>query len=242
MIKYIICNLKANKLKEEIISYEEDLKNLPLYYDVEIVICPSAPFLYLFDKENYSLGAQDISEFEEGAYTGEITGRQLNSMNVKYALIGHSERRSIIKESQKTITNKIKKAYHNHIKPIYFIGETKQQKDSKITELVLLEQLIQVIDEVPDYKREKMIIVYEPIWAIGTGITPTMDEISTSIRYIKVILKTHYNLEIPVLYGGSVNTENIKEISTIEELDGLVLGESCKDYHDLYKIIKMIKS
>ncbi len=241
MIKYIICNLKANKLKEEMMKYERDLKTLPLYDNLEIVICPSAPFLYLFNKENYSLGAQDISEYEEGAYTGEITGKQLHSMNTKYALIGHSERREIIKESEATITSKIKRAYHNHIRPIYFIGETKNEQENNSTELVLSNQLIRVIDEVPDYKREKMIIVYEPIWAIGTGISPTTEVISRNIKQIKNILKIKYNLEIPVLYGGSVNTVNIEDISNIGVLDGIVLGESCKDYDDLLKIIKIVK-
>lgn len=241
MIKYIICNLKANKLKAEMIKYEADLKSLPLYDNLEIVICPSSPFLYLFNKENYSLGAQDISEYEEGAYTGEITGKQLHSMNTKYALIGHSERREIIKESEETISSKIKRAYHNHIRPIYFIGETKLEEENNSTESVLFNQLIKVIDEVPDYKREKMIVVYEPIWAIGTGISPTIEVITRNIQYIKNILKNNYDLEIPVLYGGSVNTDNIESISNIEVLDGIVLGESCKDYNDLIKIIKIVK-
>lgn len=242
MIKYIICNLKANKLKEEMITYEEELKTLPFYEDLEIVICPSFPYLYLFNNEKYKLGSQDISEFDEGAYTGETTGTQLHSMNVEYALIGHSERRSIIKETHQTLINKIKKAYHNHIKPIYFIGETKEQKEKNNTEIVLLNELITIIDEVPDYKREKMIIVYEPIWAIGTGITPTLEEISTSISYIKIILKTSYNLEIPVLYGGSINIDNIKDIMTIPELDGLVIGNVSKDYNELLNLIKIIKN
>lgn len=241
MIKYIICNLKANKSKAEMTEYEKELKNLPSYDDIEIVICPSAPFLFLFNDARYSLGAQDISEFESGAYTGEITGGQLSSMNTKYALIGHSERRSIIKETQQTITNKIKRAYHHHIRPVYFIGETKEQRESHNTQIILLDELIEVIDQVPDYKRSKMIVVYEPIWAIGTGETPSIEEISSNVKYIKIILKTHYNIEIPVLYGGSISKENIKEISSITDLDGLVMGESAKDCHDLFDIINLIK-
>lgn len=224
------------------IEYEVELKQLPLYNDLEIVICPSSPFLYLFEKENYSLGSQDISEFEQGAYTGEITGNQLESMNVKYTLIGHSERRSIIKETQSTITSKIKRAYHSHIKPIYFIGETKIEKDSQKTELVLIDQLTKVIDEVPAYKREKMLVVYEPIWAIGTGETPTTEAIEKIISYIKIVLKTNYNLKIPVLYGGSVTHENIEELSKIEELDGIVIGSSSKSYRELQQIIKIVKN
>lgn len=241
MIKYIICNLKANKSKQEMIKYEEDLKSLPNSNDLEIVICPSAPYLYLFDKENYKLGAQDISEFDEGSYTGEITGSQLNSMNVKYALIGHSERRRVIKEKQHTITNKIKKAYHNHIKPIYFIGENKEEREQKETKTVLLDQILKAIDDLPDYKRPKIIVVYEPTWAIGTGKLPSKEEIENSIEYIKEILKTKYEINIPVLYGGSINTDNIEEITQIKSLDGIVLGESCKDYNDLNNIIKIVK-
>lgn len=238
----LVCNLKANKNKEELIEYERDLLQIPYDDKVELIVCPSTPFLYLFQSDTYKLGSQDISKYDNGAHTGENTAEQLASLNVKYALIGHSERRKLFKEEEQTIISKIKKAYHSHIKPIYFIGESIDQKKYGLTETTLKKQLSHIIDEIPDYKREKMIIVYEPIWAIGSGETPTIEEIRQSIKVIKDIILEKYSLILPILYGGSVNENNIKELLTIEELNGYVLGESSKNVQtilDIYnKIVK----
>lgn len=237
---YLVCNLKANKTKEELMDYERDLLQIPLKSNIELIICPSTPFLYIFQNDSYKLGSQDISRYESGPHTGENTGEQLASLNVEYALVGHSERRKLFKEEEKTIIEKIKKAYHSHIKPIYFIGETTDEKKYKVTYSVLEHQITHILDEVPDYKREKIIIVYEPIWAIGTGITPTIEEIADRIDSIKNILLDKYKIRIPVLYGGSINKENIKEIKNIPNIDGYVLGESAKEIKDLLEIYNKI--
>lgn len=237
---YLVCNLKANKTKEELMDYERDLLQIPLKSNIELIICPSTPFLYIFQNDSYKLGSQDISRYESGPHTGENTGEQLASLNVEYALVGHSERRKLFKEEEKTIIEKIKKAYHSHIKPIYFIGETTDEKKYKVTYSVLEHQITHILDEVPDYKREKIIIVYEPIWAIGTGITPTIEEIADRIDSIKNILLDKYKIRIPVLYGGSINKENINEIKNIPNIDGYVLGESAKEIKDLLEIYNKI--
>lgn len=221
-------------------DYERDLLQIPLKSNIELIICPSTPFLYIFQNDSYKLGSQDISRYESGPHTGENTGEQLASLNVEYALVGHSERRKLFKEEEKTIIEKIKKAYHSHIKPIYFIGETTDEKKYKVTYSVLEHQITHILDEVPDYKREKIIIVYEPIWAIGTGITPTIEEIADRIDSIKNILLDKYKIRIPVLYGGSINKENINEIKNIPNIDGYVLGESAKEIKDLLEIYNKI--
>lgn len=221
-------------------DYERDLLQIPLKSNIELIICPSTPFLYIFQNDSYKLGSQDISRYESGPHTGENTGEQLASLNVEYALVGHSERRKLFKEEEKTIIEKIKKAYHSHIKHIYFIGETTDEKKYKVTYSVLEHQITHILDEVPDYKREKIIIVYEPIWAIGTGITPTIEEIADRIDSIKNILLDKYKIRIPVLYGGSINKENINEIKNIPNIDGYVLGESAKEIKDLLEIYNKI--
>ena len=238
-MKYLVCNLKANKTKDELKSYEKEISKILTIPTIELIICPSLPFLYLFQSPNYSLGSQDVSMFEEGSYTGETTANQLQSINVKYALVGHSERRKLLLENNKMIISKIKKSYHSHIKPIYFIGET--EKDKLKINKRLKKQLLTIIDEVPDYKRTKMIIVYEPRWAIGTGIIPSNEEITIRIKEIKSIIKEKYNLELPVLYGGSVNEDNIDELVKIDELDGFVLGESSKEYSEVEYIYQKIQ-
>lgn len=238
--KYLVCNLKANQTKEEATKYENELAQISFKDNIELIVCPSTPFLYLFQNDNYKLGSQDISRYDNGPHTGENTAEQLSSLNVKYALIGHSDRRKLFKEEEKTIIEKIKKAYHSKIKPIYFIGETFDEKKYELTTTVLKKQISHIIDEVPDYKREKVIIVYEPIWAIGTGTTHSKEEISNSIQIIKEILLEKYNLDNPVLYGGSVNKENINDLLEIPDLDGYVLGESSKNINDLIKIYNKI--
>lgn len=238
-MKYLVCNLKANKTKDELKSYEKEISKILTIPTIELIICPSLPFLYLFQSPNYSLGSQDVSMFEEGSYTGETTANQLQSINVKYALVGHSERRKLLLENNKMIISKIKKSYHSHIKPIYFIGET--EKDKLKINKRLKKQLLTIIDEVPDYKRTKMIIVYEPRWAIGTGIIPSNEEITIRIKEIKSIIKEKYNLELPVLYGGSVNEDNIDELVKIDELDGFVLGESSKKSSEVEYIYQKIQ-
>lgn len=238
-MKYLVCNLKANKTKDELKSYEKEISKILTIPTIELIICPSLPFLYLFQSPNYSLGSQDVSMFEEGSYTGETTANQLQSINVKYALVGHSERRKLLLENNKMIISKIKKSYHSHIKPIYFIGET--EKDKLKINKRLKKQLLTIIDEIPDYKRTKMIIVYEPRWAIGTGIIPSNEEITIRIKEIKSIIKEKYNLELPVLYGGSVNEDNIDELVKIDELDGFVLGESSKESSEVEYIYQKIQ-
>jgi len=239
-MKYLVCNLKANKTKAEMEEYEKGLKDFQLKEDIKLIICPSFIYLYMFQNEKYDLGSQDVSEYLEGAHTGEITASQLESMNVKYALVGHSERRQKFKEEESTIINKIKKSYHSHVKPIYFVGETKIEKDKNQTKGVLKKQLRNIIDEVPDYKREKLIIVYEPVWAIGSGTIPTNEEIEKRTKYIKDFLKTMYKLNLPVLYGGSVNPSNIDTLNDLTTIDGFVIGESSHDIKELKTIYNKI--
>lgn len=239
-MKYLICNLKANKLINELKEYEENIKEINENPEIEFIICPSTPFLYLFQSNKYKLGVQNVSKYNQGPYTGETTAMQLASLNVKYALIGHSERRQLFNEDEKTIIEKIKKSYHNGIRPIYFIGEKDTQKNKIEINKELEKQISHIINEIPDYKREKMIIVYEPVWAIGSGICPTNEEITNKIHFIKKLVKDYYDLNLPVLYGGSVNENNIEELAKIESLDGFVLGESAKEYNTVMKIYKKI--
>lgn len=241
-MKYLVCNLKANKIYEELIEYEKELKKLNINNEIELIVCPSTLFLYMFKNDTYKLGTQDISMYNMGPHTGENTAEQLSSLGVKYALIGHSERRKLFKEEENIIIEKIKKAYHNHIKPIYFIGETEEEKNNNKTELALEKQIINILNEVPDYKREKMIIVYEPIWAIGSGVLPKNKDIIERINWIKETIRRNYGLNLPVLYGGSVDKKNIEELCDIEILDGFVIGESSKNITELTEIYKTIKN
>ena len=236
MNKYLVCNLKSSKTKDEMLDYANQISFIKKDPSVELIICPSSIYLYLFKKDNYTLGAQDVSSHDGDNHTGEITASQLNSMNVKYVLLGHSEMREIFKDTEEIISSKIKKSYHSHIHPIYFVGETEEEKNSNMDKNVIYKQLTNIIDIVPDYKREKMLLVYEPVWAIGTGKQPSVSIIKDRVNYIKRLMHNRYGIDIPVLYGGSVNKDNVKQLVKVSKIDGLILGESAKDPQEVKEI------
>ena len=240
-MKYLICNLKSNKTLNEIVVYEEKLRDI--ICTPKLIICPSFPYLACFKSKSYILGAQDISEFGVGPYTGEVNGAGLHSMNVKYVIVGHSERRSYLKENETTIKNKIHESLSNGMEVIYCIGETKEEYDRKKTYVVLERQIGRILNDFTREDIKNIIIAYEPIWAISDGITPapipTEKEITEVISFIKKIMKEYYELDSDVLYGGSANDKNIEELKKIKCVDGLLIGGASLDAE---KIISMIKS
>ena len=212
----IILNNKSNLSKEEFINYQNKLKNIKSSY--EIVLCPTYLNINLFNIDNISLGSQNVSSFNDGAYTGEVSARSLKESNVGYSLVGHSERRKNQKEKNKEINEKIKRLLENNIIPILCVGETKEERDNQKVEEVIKKQIIEAIEGIIPSSIEKIIIAYEPIWSIGTGIIPSLDDIIKVNNYIEEILP--YN---KIVYGGSVNEENIENLKS-EKIDGYLLG------------------
>ena len=212
----IILNNKSNLSKEEFINYQNKLKNIKSSY--EIVLCPTYLNINLFNIDNISLGSQNVSSFNDGAYTGEVSARSLKESNVGYSLVGHSERRKNQKETNKEINEKIKRLLENNIIPILCVGETKEERDNQKVEEVIKKQIIEAIEGIIPSSIEKIIIAYEPIWSIGTGIIPSLDDIIKVNNFIEEILP--YN---KIVYGGSVNEENIENLKS-EKIDGYLLG------------------
>ena len=155
---------------------------------------------------------------KDGAYTGEVSAKQLRSYNVEYCLVGHSERRKYQNETDNEIYEKIIMLLQEHITPILCIGETKEERDNNKVEEVLDKQLNKLLNINDEYK-EQIIIAYEPVWSIGTGIIPTNKEIEDTILYIKKKLPNN-----KILYGGSANEENIDTLKQISIIDGYLLG------------------
>ena len=211
-MKYLVCNFKNKLVKDDIVKYSNRLSEISAK-KVKLVVVPSLPFLAFFDKNGYSIGSQDISSFMDKTITGEVTGEQLKSLGVEYVIVGHSERREYRHEINIDFINKINNAIYNDIKVIYCIGETLKEKEDGNTYMVLEKQISEVLNNV---EIKNIIIAYEPVWAVGTGVKPKNKELKENIEFIKDIIEEKYDTKLEVLYGGSINTSNIGELNTIK--------------------------
>ena len=201
---------------------EDLLKAFDIKTKNTVILCP--PYIYLKKGENYILGAQNCFYENEGAYTGEISPKMLKDLGCKYVIIGHSERRNILNETDLEINKKFKACLLNNLKPVLCIGEKLGEDRKEVLKKQLKEDLKGVKDK-------NIIIAYEPVWAIGTGKTPTSDDILDSFNFIKKIIP-----ESRVLYGGSVNSKNIQEI--IQITDGVLVGGASVNKNEFLKMIK----
>ena len=235
MSKLIVANLKMNLNYEEAKQYKEALK---LNYKEDLVVCPSYIYLDLMKSDNYSLGSQNGYYIDHGAYTGEISYMQLNSIGVEYSIIGHSERRHIFEESDDLVAKKLDNCIKHNITPIVCVGETIEEKNSGRTFEAVGRQLR---NSLSDIKLDNIIIAYEPVWAIGSNQIPSKTEIEEIHIYIKKILKDIYNIDGKVLYGGSVNLQNAKDIISINGVDGLLIGTASLNPSNLIDIIASTK-
>lgn len=235
-MKYLVCNIKNKMNKDETIKYEAALEGVDVDKN-KLVIIPSFPFISFYHGNNYEIGSQDISSFTDTTITGEVTAEQLKSLNVSYVLIGHSERRQYKQEINIDFINKINHAQDKDLKIIYCIGETLEEKENGDTYIVLEKQISEVLNNV---EIKDIIIAYEPIWAIGTGKIPKISEIQDTIEFIKDIVEEKYDCEIKVLYGGSVNVDNIELINNIKSVDGFLVGSASLNITNVEQMITLI--
>lgn len=238
MSPLIILNWKMNLLFEQalpLVKQIYSLKNL-----AHIIIAPPAPYLSYLAQQlpeiNYA--TQDISIYnEQGAYTGEYSAQIIHSCGIDYTIIGHSERRGLFSETDEIVRTKFNNAIKYNITPILCIGETIQSKQNNQTTDYLTQQL-QVI---PSNYQGQIIIAYEPLWSIGSGLIPTIAELSEIIQF----LKSHKNLSsvannVRIVYGGSVNSSNAKEILKIRGIDGLMIGSAALKFQEIKLILENI--
>ena len=233
--KILVGNMKMNLTIDEVITYINRMKEYKGF-----IICPSSIYIPYFINSGFEVGTQNISEYGQGSYTGEISVTQANSMGIKYTLIGHSERRAYFKETDEIVNMKVRKAISNNIISILCIGETKEQKDNGITKEVIKEQIYKDLDNIEELYYKNIIIAYEPIWAIGTGIIPSLEEISDVVSFIKETINDKYGFTPNVLYGGSTNDKNIEQLNTIDIVDGFLVGGACLVPEKFIKIIETI--
>ena len=225
-MKYIFGNWKENNTLAEVQAYIKDFKKQNLPSDVHYGL--AVPYLYL-QKMNKKLskkceiGVQNVSFSEKGEYTGEISAKMLVDFDCSFCLVGHSERRQKFKETNEEINKKILMCFENGIMPILCVGETKEEKDDGKTKKVLKTQLTKCLQGIPLSKQ--FMVAYEPVWAIGTGVTPTSKEIEENILYVKKVLEENVKkIGVCVLYGGSVNPQNVRELLNSSSVDGALVG------------------
>lgn len=239
-MKYLICNLKSNQTLKEATEYKEKIIKIDTE-GINFVLCPTFTYLSLYQSENIKIGAQNVSEYDNGAYTGEVNAKQLKSCGINYVIVGHSERRKIFKENADAIKNKIKQAVKNGLKVIYCIGESEEQYLRQKTYVTIEKQITEIFGCLTNDCIKNIIIAYEPIWAIGTGKIPQNNEIEEITSFIKKVLSTHYHANMPVIYGGSIDDSNIKKLNKISNVDGFLVGGASLNIEKLKIIIEVTK-
>lgn len=233
--KLIIANWKCNPIKAEDGKKIIDAIKKQIATKNKIVICPPSIFLNKFLDlfgSDFSFGIQNCYYKEKGAYTGEISPKMAQYIGCKYAIIGHSERRSLFKETDEEINLKLIEILNTtKITPVLCIGENREDRQNKMTNKIIKNQLVLALKNIPIDIAKKIVIAYEPIWAIGTGISATEKEISDAKINIGKILCDIYKNEkdvtkIKILYGGSVDKDNINSILWTSNMDGVLVGGS----------------
>lgn len=228
----VVLNNKSNLTKEEFIQYEIELGKLDLL-NHKVVLCAGYLNLPLFKTTSISLGAQTVSAYPEGAYTGEVNANQLKSMNASYVLVGHSERREYNKETNEDNNKKINQLLTHSITPILCIGETKEERENNTYKEVIKTQLKESFANIKSI--ENIIIAYEPVWSIGTGIIPTNEQIEEVFIFLRELLPNN-----TLIYGGSANEENIEILKEISLIEGYLLGGLSLKPQNLQEFLKKI--
>ena len=240
---YIVANWKMNGdniFNRDLLSLIE--RNSIVSDSSHMIVCPPMPYLHQVNNQKSSymmLGAQDISQYDNGAYTGETSGTMLADLNIAYVIIGHSERRELYNEDNSVIKDKFSKAIENNIKPILCIGETIEHRNSGQTFDYIHTQIDAIISNNKLDNLKDLIIAYEPIWAIGTGQTATPEIAEEVHAYIRnILLNTDSNLaaNTPILYGGSVNSENAEKLFRMENINGALIGGASLKADEFSKI------
>ncbi|RJE75824.1 triose-phosphate isomerase [Pseudoalteromonas sp. MSK9-3] len=194
---------------------------------VDVIIFPPAPLLCKAVESGVNVGTQTISEFDSGAFTGEIEAKLAKQLGANYTLVGHSERRAIFGETSEIVAEKFAKAQEEGLIPVLCVGETEKQRELGETEKVVAEQINAVISKLGIAALSNSVLAYEPVWAIGTGKTATPEQAQSVHKFIRDMLSTQSEpvaQALQILYGGSVNDKNSKSLFTQPDIDGGLIG------------------
>ncbi|MBI4535545.1 MAG: triose-phosphate isomerase [Ignavibacteriae bacterium] len=249
--KVIAGNWKMNKDLVETVELINGLKSVVAdpKPGVSVVVCP--PFTSLAVAANllkdsvFKLGAQNMSEHDEGAYTGEVSWKMLKSVGCEYVVLGHSERRQYFSETNELINQKAKKAVANGLIPILCVGETLEEREKGITEQVISAQIRGVLSGLLSSDMERVIMAYEPVWAIGTGRNATPVQAQQVHQHIRKLVAQLYSWSLAeglvIQYGGSVKPDNASDLLAQNDIDGALVGGACLKPDSFAQIIGSVR-
>ena len=237
-------NWKMHKTIAEALEFVNEVKDRVNNDKVEAVIC--APFTLLKDLKqatkgtNIKIGAQNMHFEEKGAFTGEISPLMLKELDMDYVVIGHSERRQYFNETDETVNKKVLKALEVGIDPILCVGETLEEREAGNTKDVCKVKVEKALENVSKEDLAKVVIAYEPVWAIGTGKTATSEDANDVIAYIREVVANLYGElanEVRIQYGGSVKPSNVAEIMNQSDIDGALVGGASLEANDYVELV-----
>lgn len=239
-------NWKMNKTRDEALQFIYSVsEQMPSKDKVETVICAPAILLRCLVKrqgDELRIGAQNMHYAENGAYTGEIAPKMLETTGVSYVILGHSERRQMFNETDEAINKKIVAALAHDITPIVCCGETLEEREANRVEEILGNQIRKAYENIPAEDVSKTIIAYEPIWAIGTGKTATSDVADETCGFVRSVIKDMFGAyvaeQVRILYGGSVKPSNVDELMAKENIDGALVGGASLEAESFIKLVK----
>lgn len=236
---------QGEKLLDEVLE-----ANIPLENHQKVIFAVPFPYLIMAmsevaDEEGYYIAAQNCSDKKNGAYTGEISGEMLQSIGVKYCIVGHSERREYFLENNKILAEKVNVCLQHSIIPIFCCGEPLRVREENNQSQFVQRQLEESLFHLTEEQIQTIVIAYEPIWAIGTGKTATTEQAQEMQKHLRYVLEGKYGKivadEIPILYGGSVKANNAAELFSCPDVDGGLVGGASLVARDFIEIIKALK-
>lgn len=248
-IKIIAGNWKMNKSLSEAISLSQEIINSTPENNSLKIIFPSFPFIQpvrdvLKNKSDFFVGAQNCSEYNAGAYTGEVSAAMLSSLGCSYVLVGHSERRQYFNETNQICSGKILQVLSHNMKPVYCVGETLEQRKNNTHFDIVKNQLTEALGILNTEQIKNSVIAYEPVWAIGTGETATPQQAQEMHAFIRSCILDLFDANVSenctILYGGSCNAANAKDLFACKDIDGGLIGGASLKAEDFCKIIASV--
>ncbi len=246
--KIIAGNWKMNKNPEETESFISEFKDFVKDTEHEVVLC--VPFVDLCKarkvtrETNIKVGAQNMHFEESGAFTGEVSPKMLQDMEIEYVIIGHSERRQYFNETDETVNIKLKAAFAHNLHPIVCVGETLEQREAGVTQSFVTNQVKLALEGLTEDQVRNTVIAYEPIWAIGTGKTASSSDANEACIWIRDEIRSLFGNvadEVIIQYGGSVKASNAKELFEMSDIDGGLVGGASLKVDEFSKIVNFDK-